>query len=282
MIAAGQVLLTAGVGGLLGVSGVLLARGLTRPVVPLEHGLALLTSGPTERPSTVPVTGGQRRALAARGGSVREFFAEKVAWLLIGAITPSVVASCVAFLAGWSPVVPVGVALVGAAIGWFVPDIRLRREAPQVRADLQEALFTLFDLVTLERLANRSATQALGAAAALSENTLFVEVRRVLERARLEQRTPYRDLRRLASELDLPDLADLADVLQMEESGASLSGALRARVRELRDAQLAARKVEANAVSEQMTIFMVVPSLVFALVFLIPPLIRLSGIGGPP
>ena len=50
---------------------------------------------------------------------------------------------------------------------------------------------------------------------------------------RLEQQAPYTELRRLADDLDLAELRDLSDVMQLDESGAALSGSLRARVREL-------------------------------------------------
>ena len=76
-------------------------------------------------------------------------------------------------------------------------------------------------------------------------------------------------------ELELPALCDIADVMKLDDSGAALSGALRARVKELRDAHLTEAKIEAAAVSERMTFLMVVPSLIFGLLFLIPPLLRL-------
>ena len=59
-----------------------------------------------------------------------------------------------------------------------------------------EGLLVYIDLVTLERLTNASATQALHNAAALSDVPLFVHIRTALERARLEQQSPYAELRR--------------------------------------------------------------------------------------
>jgi hypothetical protein len=86
---------------------------------------------------------------------------------------------------------------------------------------------------------------------------------------------PYDELKAEARRLDLPALSDLADVMRLDESGASLAGTLRARVRELRDAHLTDLKIAASDVSERMTVFMVIPSLVFGLVFLLPPILRL-------
>lgn len=138
-------------------------------------------------------------------------------------------------------------------------------------------MFTFFDLVSLERMANLSATQALESAAAASDSPLFVSIRGALLRARLEQRPPYAELRRLADRLQLPQLADIADVMQLDETGAAVTTTLRARVRELRDAHLTEAQVAAHAVSERMTIFMAIPAMVFGLIFLTPPLLRLVG-----
>ncbi len=160
-------------------------------------------------------------------------------------------------------------------VGFFVPDIVIGRGAATTTSDATEALLTFMDLVTLERLANSSATQSLHAAAAVSDQAVFVAIRDSLQRSRLEQRAPFTELKRLGAELELPALSDLADVMKLDDSGASLSDALRARVKELRDAHLTKAKVEASAISERMTFLMVIPSLIFGLLFLIPPLLRL-------
>jgi Flp pilus assembly protein TadB len=175
-----------------------------------------------------------------------------------------------------SPAVPAVAAVVGSVVGYFVPDLMLRGKAKGARTDAGDALLTYIDLVTLERLANASATQALYNAANLSEIPLFTQIRAALERARLEQQAPYAELRKLAVQLDIPQLADVADVMQLDETGAALSGALRARVRELRDAHLTRAQNEANAVSEGMTIYMSIPALIFGLIFMAPPLMRIA------
>ena len=303
MTSAGWTLLVAAAGALLGAGVVALVLGLRAPVASLDRSLALLDTrraSPSEvvvsndasttlrlgswlaGHSPVPMSPSQVRALEARNIPIADFMAEKLVYAVIGAVMPGVVAGCLGFLAGWTPIVPVGVALAGVLLGWFVPDVSLRRRAPALRSDMSESLYTYFDLVTLERLANMSAPQALASAASASDAPLFLHLRAALDRARLEQRPPYSELRALGVRLELPELSDIADVMQMEESGASLTGALRARVRELRDAHLSAQKVAATKVSEQMTVFMAVPSMVFALIFLVPPLLRLTGAGGTP
>jgi Flp pilus assembly protein TadB len=176
---------------------------------------------------------------------------------------------------------PALLSLVGAVIGFFVPDVLLRRAADTARSGAVEALLVYIDLVTLERLANASATQALHSAAQLSDSPLFLQIRTALERARLEQQPPYEELRRIADQLHLPELADVADVMQLDETGAALSGTLRARVRELRDAHLTSEQTKASAAAEGMTIYMTLPALIFSLIFLVAAMLKIFFPEGP-
>lgn len=219
---------------------------------------------------------GQLNTLKLRDISVAQFFGEKLILMLVCAFVPALLGIVAVVGLHTTVMVPAGIVLAGAVVGWFIPDLQLRGGASRARADAGETLFTFFDLVTLERLANLSGTQALHSAAGLSDATLFGQIRAALERARLEQQPPYAELKRLAEQLRLPELADLADVMRLDETGAALSGTLRARVKELRDAHLTEAKIAANAVSERMTVFMVIPAMVFGLIFLVPPLLRLA------
>lgn len=275
--------------GLVALCGALLAGGMALVVagtrrVPVRLGDAL-ASLDGEAPASgrwrtrVPLLPGQERALALAGVTPQEHAGEKVLLALVGAAVPGVVGATAVFALGVGPGIPVGAAVVGAVVGFFVPDLLLRRREPDVRADASEALFTFFDLVTLERLSNASASQALASAASMSDVPLFTAIRDALDRARLEQRPPWAELKRLADELGLPELADIADVMRLDEHGASLAGTLRARVGELRDAHLNQQKVAAHALNERLTVWMVLPAIVFALAFLAPPLLRLVGIG---
>ncbi len=218
-----------------------------------------------------------RRRLRMVGTSTDRHIAHKTLGALGGALIPALLAGGLSWLVGAFSPLPALFVLAGGALGFIWPDLRLRQRDQAVTADAAEALLTYVDLVTLERLANRSGTQALHSAAAVSDVTVFRAIAEVLERARLEQRAPYLALQRLGVELELPALVDIADVMRLDEAGAALSGALRARVRELRDAHLTAMKVRATEISERMGVLMVVPTLLFGLLFLVPPLLRLLG-----
>jgi tight adherence protein C len=223
----------------------------------------------------VPLTNQQRRALRLQDKPIAEFYADKAVMAIIGAVLPGLAGGVLTYLTGHLSPIPAIAAVVGGVIGFFVPDLLLRRATTSVWAGAAEALLVYIDLVTLERLTNASATQALHNAAALSDVPLFVHIRTALERSRLEQQSPYAELRRLSDQLKLPELADVADVMQLDETGAALSGTLRARVRELRDAHLTREQIKASAAAEGMTIYMTLPALIFGLIFLVAAMLRI-------
>lgn len=264
-----------------------LADGLaTLDGVDLRHGSGSIPAATTTseraglwlyRHTPVPLWESQRRLLELRNKSVAEFFADKLVLALIGLLLPAFLGGLFLPMVGYPVAVPVIAGVLGLAMGYFVPDLQLRQGGDRAQADAAEALFTYFDLVTLERMANLSATQALESAARTSDNPLFLSIRTALLRARLEQQPPFAELRALGERLQLPQLTDIADVMQLDESGAAVTDTLRARVRELRDAHLTEARITAHALSERMTIFMAIPAMVFGLIFLTPPLLRLIG-----
>lgn len=253
-----------------------LLDGRTPPASTDEPGLGKL-GGWVRGRSGLVVGEETRRRLRMVDTSVDRHIAHKALTGLAGLVIPAAFGGWLGWLTGSPSLLPAVLALAGGLIGFVLPDILLRRRDRAVTEDAGEALLTFFDLVTLERLANRSGSQALRAAAAVSDVTVFQAINEALERARLEQRAPYAELQRLGAELELPALVDIADVMRLDEAGAALSGALRARVKELRDAHLTRMKQHANEVSERMGILMVVPTLLFGLLFLVPPLLRLAG-----
>lgn len=229
------------------------------------------------RHSPIPIARRTQQMLQLQDVSLAEFHARKLLYAVLVAAVPAIVGTFTALLGVPVGLVPGGATLLGAILGWFIPDLTVHRQARVIRQDAAESLFTYFDLVTLERLANASAVQALTSSADISDSPLFRQIRAALERSRLEQRPPYDNLSELAQRLDLPQLNDLVDVMRTDEHGAALAENLRSRVRELRDEHLTATRLAATQVSENMTLPMTVPALLFALLFLVPPVLRLVG-----
>lgn len=250
----------------------------------LPAGVSLLDdhSGRLERAGVrayqrlhLPLTDRQSRMLALQGRSIGDFFAEKLVFAVAGLALPLLWGAAGAIVGRSVTPLPLLASVAGVLLGYWVPDLKLLRARAALQQSASEAVFTFFDLVTLERLANQSASQAVHSAAGVSDGPVFVRIRAALERARLEQVAPWEHLRLAARELETPEITDMADVLQLDEQGAALADALRARVRELRDGSLNHVKQEAQATTERMTIWMTLPAIIFGLIFLAAPLLRL-------
>lgn len=241
-----------------------------------KHGLEG-AGGWLQRRLHLPVTAKQQQLLLLQNRSVADFFAEKLVLSLTGILLPTLWL-LLQYALGTTPgPLPLLFSIVGGAAGYFLADWRLSRSSTQLRRTTTESIHTFFDLVALERLSNASATQAVSAAAGVSDAPLFRRITSGLERARLEQTAPWLELRRVAKEWNVPELDDFADVMKLEEQGAALADVLQARVKELRDAHLAQQRTAAHETTESLTLWMTLPALLLGLAFIIPPLLRLTG-----
>jgi len=245
------------------------------PTVPGLEGLAQRL----QRVLRLPLTENQQRLLAMQGRTVGDFFTEKLVWTTAGLLLPTLWA-LMRWIFGSPPgLAPVGIAVAGGLVGYFVADLRLSGGAERHRASAIDGIHTFFDLVVLERLANASAAQAAANAASISDAPLFRRISAGLERARMEQSQPWDELRRIAAEWNVSELADFADVMQLEEQGAGLADILRARVKELRDAHLSRQKAEAQEASESLSLWMTLPALLLGVALVTPALLTLLGTG---
>lgn len=227
--------------------------------------------------SRVPLRPQTAARLSLQGRSIGDFYVAKALFTFAGLIFPLLIVWLI-FGTLNALQLPLLIGLIGAVLGWFLPDLQLRNQHEATRSDAASLIHVYIDLVILERLANRSAVQALTSAAGLSSAPIMQRIRAALTRARLQQRPPWRDFDELATELELPQLADLVDVMRLDEQGASLVDSLASRVKELRDAQLTYEKQLAHETSERMTVWMALPVLVFALAFITPPLLQMAGV----
>ena len=223
----------------------------------------------------LPVTPAQERLLARSGRSVADLFTEKLVWMTTGLLLPLVWAATLTVMGAAPSALPMLLGPLLAVGGYFLADWRLARGAQDTDRTTAESLHTFFDLVVLERLANASATQAAAGAAALASAPLFRRIGISLEKARLEQSSPWRELEHIAAEWDLPELGDFADVMRLEEQGAALAETLLARVAELREGHNAQLQTRAQQEAEGLTIWMTIPALALGLAFIIPPLLAL-------
>ncbi|MFJ3946142.1 MULTISPECIES: type II secretion system F family protein [Streptomyces] len=195
-----------------------------------------------------------RQELELIGRSPTRHVGIKVALGLYGLVLPALLVSA-ASAAGYPMPFPVP-ALAGLALGvlfWFVPDIHVKQQAVEARADFRHAIKTYLRLVQLERAADAAPTQALKRAAEVGDGWVFVKIRDAITRAELEGISPWEGLRRLSEELDVPELGAPADIISIAgEEGAAVGETLGAQARSLSGALVTAAKAKANSASEKM------------------------------
>lgn len=194
--------------------------------------------------------------LALTGRTPARMAAEKLAYGMVGLLFPLLMTAILA-VAGLSVpfVVPAGAGLVLGITLSYVPDLDLKRVAQASREQMRRTVCAYLELVALERAADAGAVEALERAAAIGQGSGFAHISDALLRARLEGRTPWQQLSRLADELAVPELGDVADIMRLSgEDGAAVLPTLRARAASLRTTLLQAEVAAANEASERMAI----------------------------
>ncbi len=167
--------------------------------------------------------------------------------------------------------------LVGALLGWLVPNGNLAAAAADARLEFNRALGSYVDLVALERSAGGSAArQALENAAEIGDSWPFRRISDELARSRFSGEPPWDAIHHLADELGLPVLDDVADIMRLAGAeGSQVYDTLRARSVALRSALLTAEQAKAKALSTRMTIPTTLMAIAFCVLVVTPAILRL-------
>ena len=208
---------------------------------------------------------------------VARHLGQKVLMALLGLLFPAVFVLLTAAAGARLPIaLPAVSALVLAAVLFVVPDLDVARKAVAAREEFARATSAYLDLTALERAAGAGATQSLEQAATVGDSWVFVRLREQLVRARLSGRPPWDGLHELSTELGLPELTDLADIMRLSgEEGAAVADTLRARSRGLRAALLTKEQTRANEESERMVIPVALLGLIFLVILGAPAIVRI-------
>lgn len=217
--------------------------------------------------------------LRVLGQPVERFVLSKLLMALYGLLLPGLLAGVLLILGvGLPVVVPAGVCLLSAAAFFFAPDLVIRSQAAERRAEFRRTVGAYLDLVALERGADGGPADALTRAAAVGEGWAFQALSDTLVTARLSGEPPWVALSGLADRIGVSELADLADVVAIAgDDGAAIATTLAAKAEGLRAQQLAASRAAANAASEKLTLPGVVLAFAFLLLICYPALARILG-----
>jgi hypothetical protein len=216
--------------------------------------------------------------LAVLGITPSGYLGQRAAYFAVGLVFPALFAAVV-WAFGWQ--LPVAVpALAGPVMGAglsLIPAVEARRNAGVARQEFSRAVGAYTDLVALERHAGAGSTQALETAAAVGDSWVFVRIREELARARWAGTAPWDALDDLGTDLHVPALGDLGDIMRLSgEQGTAVVDALRARSAASRDALLAADHARANQASEGLVMPVAALGIIFLGLLATPALIRIA------
>ncbi|MFI1400943.1 type II secretion system F family protein [Streptomyces sp. NPDC020681] len=184
-----------------------------------------------------------------------QFLLTKLGLAVSGLLLPMLVVAAWTLMGLGVPLFLPGLFGVIAAAGlWFVPDWHIRLQAGRARAEFAHAAAAYLELVAMRMASNVGASQALEDAAQIGRGWAFTRIQEALLRARTEKTSPWDALEDLSTQLKLPILADIADIMRLSsQDGAAVYDTLRARANSLRTELLAAESAEATADSEKMS-----------------------------
>lgn len=210
------------------------------------------------------------------GRTSRWFWSQKLSCVLIGLVIPSTVGVALPLLGIGLPLaVPAGLGLIVAAAMWLVPDGYVRTEAARARTDFASAAVSYLRLVAIKRLGGRGVVESLTSAAALSDAWMFVRIREELALADMAGLTPWDALDRVADEIAVPELREIADIARLSEQGSAISDNLLARAASMRDRILSREHTAAAAATTSLALPLAALLYVFVAALLYPMVIIL-------
>jgi hypothetical protein len=215
--------------------------------------------------------------LAVLRKSLPSLYGDKLAFVGLAALAVPLLSWLISWTSPLPITVPVVATLAGMVGGWFLPDLNVRQDAANARAEFSRALGAYTDLVALERHGGGSGPrQAMELAAEVGDTWPFRRVSEELAHSRFSGQQPWDALHHLADDLALPDLDDLADIMRLcGEEGAPVYDTLRARSAASRNALLSHDLGQANEVGERMFIPASITAVIFLAILIVPALLRL-------
>lgn len=217
--------------------------------------------------------------LAVLGWTRGQLAARKLTLAAAGLVIPSLLGLALVFLGlGALVVLPVAVGVAVALVGWYLPTAEAKELAAKARVEFRTNLEFFLTLVAGERRARGSVEQALSEAVAVSGSVPFGRMRRAIGAAALAGRKPWRDLHALGDQLQVPELRNLADIVEAAADGAAVYNTLLATARTLRHAEASDQRTAANEASERMARPLALLVFGLTLFVLVPFMLRMFGI----
>jgi Flp pilus assembly protein TadB len=173
-------------------------------------------------------------------------------------------------------VIPAVAGLALAVLFFLLVDVSVRQRAADAREEFSRHVAVYLDLIALELAASRGPTEALERAAAVGGGWVSRRIRETLQASRLRLEPPWDGLKHVATEIGVPDLGDVGDIMTLVgDEGAQVYDTLRSRAESLRASILSKEEERANTAT---TVLYIPTSLLVFVLFIIaayPFLVRL-------
>ena len=216
------------------------------------------------------------RDLALLGVPVARYVGERVVFAVLGWLAPTLLSILTGWGASVTIAVAIGIAPFLAVAASFIPDYNIATAAKRAREDFILGLSAFADLVALQISSGTGTTQAVEVAASLGDSWVFTRLAEQLRRAEFARTTPWDALRAVGEEIDLPTLADVADILRLSvEKSVTVGESLRARAHALRNQLLNEEHERANAASERLSAPLAGLAFTFMLLLITPAMLQL-------
>jgi tight adherence protein C len=190
------------------------------------------------------------------GMSETEYAVRRVVWPVAGALVAPGLAAFAFSLGIAVPVILVIVtSLALAVLGAMVPVVTVRSRARARRDDFTYALSGFVDLVAIALAGGLGVEEALVTCADTGQGWAFGELRRALAQAQLRNEAPWEAFTRLATELGVPELAELAaSVTLAGKDGARVTTSITAKAKAMRAHAQARVEAAGHSASELMSV----------------------------
>jgi pilus assembly protein TadC len=215
-----------------------------------------------------------RKDLAILDRTVEGYLVQKITFILGGLLGPALL--CLIIQA------PLSISVLGTlaftAYVFVIPDVVIRSNAKDARHDFRVALTSYLELIGLASSAGKGPTEALEAPAQIGNGWVFQRLASVLDPARRGTRDTWNELERLADEIGVQELADIAVISRRAGAqGASVLDSIRAKAASLRADQHAIALTKAKSATETMTVPMVLIVIGFMILIGFPAFTRIGG-----
>jgi len=151
---------------------------------------------------------------------------------------------------------PVGLLMtlvIGAVVGYVIPDFDLRKKAAERRTEFSRALTAFITLLGSSIAGGGGVSTAMNDAAAMGNGWVFVKLRDALDTAYLEGTSSWIALDKLGRKLQVGPLIELAGSLTLAgTSGARVTETLTARAESSRTKELTDARAQAEAQSSKL------------------------------